>query len=186
MSWRVAAKQAGSPASRHRRPGPQQQHDPSQAQHLLGTQPTDRAQSKRGDRRRLHRGLARGRRSPTDATPDRQRQAHDQLPSCDRFAGPQAGRVRELPVPGGHVSHQSLSHRLRLFVPRSRPTQGRPRIPEDSAAGGPGQSGCGAGCAASGHRPRHGRLVGVNPTRRGRASTSAAGDRRQRRAAGPE
>ena len=51
-----------------------------------------------------------------DASTPRTWQARHQLSPCDRLVGAQAGRVRELPLPARHVSHQLLPYGLRRLV----------------------------------------------------------------------
>jgi len=183
---RVAPGQARSSSAGRRNQGPQQQHDSSSAQHVLGSQPFDRHEGRRGDRRRVDRSLAGGKPHSADAASGWRRQTRHQLPACDRLAGAQARGAGGLPVPGGHVSHQPLSHRLRWAAARSQPSCGGPRVLEDPATGGPRQPRRRARRAATGDRPERADLSGRDSQCRRASSASAAGDRDRRGAAGPK
>src|SRR5262245_6421473 len=65
-----------------------------------------------------------------------------QLSSCDRLAGAQAGGVRGLSSPGGHVSQKSVSPGLRCLA-GAVPGPRRQGLPADPRAGGQGVRGGG-------------------------------------------
>jgi hypothetical protein len=121
------------------------QHGPRRGQHLLGGQPADRRAGRGEGLRRAGRGVVRPAVGGGVAAAAGPGQAPGRVPARDRLAGPQAGGVRRLPLPGGPVPVQRVPPGLRRPVPAAA-GEGGEGVPGHPAPGGPaGRGGRGGG-----------------------------------------
>jgi hypothetical protein len=102
--------------------------DPRQGEHVLGVEPTDRRAGRGAPARRARGGVVRAEGGGTGAAVARSRSAPDQLPARDRLAGPQAGCVRGVPVPGRPVPDDHVPDRVRRAAVARAGASG-PRVP---------------------------------------------------------
>ncbi len=89
------------------------EHDPRPREHVLGVEPADRRAGGGATVRRARGGVVRAEAGGADAAVAWPRPAPGRVPARDRLAGPQAGCVRGVPVPGGPVPDDDVPHRLR-------------------------------------------------------------------------
>ena len=161
------------------------QHRAGGGERLLGGQPADRRVGRGPAVRRAGRNLVRPEAAGATAPSAGAWQAPDRVPPRHRLAGPQAGCLRQLPLPGGPVPQQPLPHGLRP-APGAATGAGCQGVPADPAPGGGrgrGERGVGVGRPAG-----CGRAVGRRRRERGAASArpGSAGDRSDGAAGGPE
>lgn len=110
------------------------------------------------------RGLVRGAVRRHAAAARGTRPAHGGLPTRDRLADPQAGRVRELCLPRRSVPDDAVPPGLRPLLRRPRRAERSQGLPEDPAPRGPQQ------------RSRHRRRVARSPGE-GHTPVTGCGDR---------
>jgi len=109
----LPARRPGCPLGRRQASegeGRLRQHRVCGPQRLLGEQPADRRAGGSSAERRDRRGLVCRPQGGTDAALARPWQASGRLPAYYRLAGAQAGRLRELPLSRGVVSHEPVPH----------------------------------------------------------------------------
>ena len=161
------------------------QHHARGGERLLGAQPADRRVGRGPAVRRAGRGLVRPEAGGGTAPSARTGQAPHRLPPRHRLAGPQAGGLRRLPLPGGPVPFQPLPHGLRPARGAAAGAGGE-GVPAHPAPGGQGERGGGRG--GVGRTARRGRAAGRRGGEREAASARSdpAGDRGNGRTSGSE
>jgi hypothetical protein len=116
------------------------EHDHDRAEHLLGAGPPDRRDGGSAGLRRYHRGMVRPTKGGSAAASARPQQTPHQLSACHRMVGAQAGGVCRVSLSGRDVSHEPISHGLRLFGGDGFGTIGS-GIPRNFAPGGAAERG---------------------------------------------
>lgn len=111
----------GGSVRRARRCG---EHDRRAGEHVFGVEPVDRRAGRGAVARRTRGGVVRAATGGADAAVAWPGPAPDRLPSRDRLAGPQAGRVRGVPLSRGPVPDDDIPHRLRRVARASEPHRG--------------------------------------------------------------